>query len=376
MAQRRYWEIHGAEDPPVLSGDSEEEAEEEAALEEEGHTMGVGGVGLTVGILSEIQSEVCSNDFLAAHVDTILPLHLVEALHAARAADQNRGGSTHGTGTMVEAAVATVMLGTGSGEGEGEEVGGEKSAEVALAELADWMVGMVAAEVDLEGGGKGWAAQFNPKGALLEKGGQVEATPLPDYPNHAPMFRAVARLGGVEATRDGKRKIDAEAAAAWAILEEEEEEEVEEEEEEAAEAEDGAESVGAEGERVEAEVQSSTRVRVERKGIRDDPKNMTMEEMQKAIEAMKQDTESMRRRNVRVRKGRDVYESNPKGSLLEMRGTVESSRLPGSPDHAPMFRAIACWGDTEATRDGRRKKEAEAEAARAVLDAIYKVQSN
>ena len=330
MAQRRYWEIHSAEDPPVLSsssssstGDAEEADREEEALEEEGHTM-----GLTVGILSEIQSEVCSNDFLAAHVDTILPLHLVEALHAARAADQNRGGSTHGTGTMVEAAVATVMLGTGGDEGAGEEVGGEKSAEVALAELADWMVGMVAAEVDLEGGGKGWAAQFNPKGALLEKGGQVEATPLPDYPNHAPMFRAVARLGGVEATRDGKRKIDAEAAAAWAILEEEEEDDDEAAEEE--------ESVGAEGGRAEAEVPSTTRVRCEPKGT--------------------------------------VY-SNPKGSLLEMRGTVESSRLPGYGDHAPMFRAVACWGDTEATRDGRRKKEAEAEAARAVLDAIDKVQS-
>ena len=55
---------------------------------------------------------------------------------------------------------------------------------------------------------------------------------------------------------------------------------------------------------------------------------------------------------------------NPKGQLLQVGGTVESSRLEGYPDHAPQFTATARFEDLTATVNfGRSKREAEQSAA-------------
>lgn len=62
--------------------------------------------------------------------------------------------------------------------------------------------------------------------------------------------------------------------------------------------------------------------------------------------------------------------TNHKGDLLEFGGTVESQRLEGYEDHAPLFLATAKLGDVICEAEGRSKLEAEQAAAGQVFNLL------
>jgi len=107
----------------------------------------------------------------------------------------------HDLGTMLEAAVFKV-----SESPEGEE---------AVLELATWLLARHRQEDE-----KAFSpiAAVNYKGELLELGGKILTDRLGGLDND-PKFKAVATLGGVEATGEGRSKKKAEQQAAAFVLE-------------------------------------------------------------------------------------------------------------------------------------------------------------
>ena len=141
-----------------------------------------------VGYMSIVSSEAVSNRNLAQKLEQILP---TQSDGIAKISSRE----LHDAGTMVEAAVAAV-----DGMDDGDR---------AIRNLAEWLVSEAISTV----------ATGNSKGHLLEMGGKFEVERLDDFPDHAPVHRAVATLNGQSAeavVKGGKQ--DAEMAAAAMLL--------------------------------------------------------------------------------------------------------------------------------------------------------------
>lgn len=170
----------------------------------------------TPGYLTKIYGAAASNDNLAAHIELILPPSLLACIPP----PQTAALQIHDFGTMVEACVDAVAV---------------DDAE-AVAELARFLVdcvtdssGSSSEESDLfdelgtmenspiKGSKQSFMLENNPKGKLLELGGQVEATRVGGF-SHSPVFKAEARLGGRHAEAEGPSKKVAEREAAAAVL--------------------------------------------------------------------------------------------------------------------------------------------------------------
>ena len=61
------------------------------------------------------------------------------------------------------------------------------------------------------------------------------------------------------------------------------------------------------------------------------------------------------------------YNINAKGLLLEQGGRVDATLLPGFPDHAPQFCAVATLGDSRCEATGSNIKDSQQDAARMLL---------
>jgi dsRNA-specific ribonuclease len=128
---------------------------------------------------SRLTSTILSNKFLAARVESILPLSIYT--------DAAKLVSDHSVGTMVEAAVAAVKD------------------EDAVADLVTWLI-EEARNLDM-----------NAKGQLLEFGGTVDSIRVGGS-DHAPVFKAMARLDDQTVEATGKTRKDAEHNAANTCL--------------------------------------------------------------------------------------------------------------------------------------------------------------
>lgn len=123
--------------------------------------------------LSTVQGLAVSNEFFAEHLRFILPKHVDVDLEALAT------GQKHDAGSMVEAAVFAVDKLHHAAE--------DTQTNSPILNLAQWLVRVARQRLESD-------YKTNAKGLLLERGGHVEATRLPGFPDHAPQFCAVATL--------------------------------------------------------------------------------------------------------------------------------------------------------------------------------------
>ena len=170
----------------------------------------------TPGSLSVIYSAAASNETMAAHLELLLPGCLLDCIPP----PQSAALQIHDCGTMVEACVDAIAA-------ENPE---------AVAELARFLVNSVtdtnsspSEESDsidemgtpdsspVQDSGEMLLLEKNPKGRLLELGGQVKGTRIGGFA-HAPVWQAEATLEEHTAEATGPSKKSAERDAAAAVL--------------------------------------------------------------------------------------------------------------------------------------------------------------
>jgi len=152
---------------------------------------------LNLGLLTTVHGLAVSNEFFAEHLRVILPLQVDEALGSLATRQK------HDAGSMVEAAVAAVD--------KLHQDAKDKPTNSPILNLAEWLV--TVAQMRLESD-----YNINAKGLLLEKGGRVDATLLPGFPDHAPQFCAVATLGDSRCEATGSSIKDSQQDAARMLL--------------------------------------------------------------------------------------------------------------------------------------------------------------
>ena len=123
----------------------------------------------TVGSLTARFAAAVSNRNMAENLDILLPPHLLEVVPQ----KEQRARQDHDCGTLIEACVAEV-----------QSAGGE----YAIAELARFLV--AAAGVGTGSGDANCLRESNPKGALLEMGGNVSSELVGGICSHAPAYNS------------------------------------------------------------------------------------------------------------------------------------------------------------------------------------------
>mmetsp|Transcript_23081 Transcript_23081/g.64094 ORF Transcript_23081/g.64094 Transcript_23081/m.64094 type:complete len:461 (-) Transcript_23081:501-1883(-) len=167
------------------------------------------------GQLTAIYSAAASNENMAVHIDLLLPPCLLDTIPPLQSAAMQ----VHDYGTMLEACIQAVA---------------DEDPE-AVAELARFLVSSVmrtgvdtsadSVDEELKGAefgtedGPPWMLDGNPKGRLLELGGELTCERVGGL-EHAPVFLAEARIEEHSAQARGGSKKAAEKEAAAAVLSE------------------------------------------------------------------------------------------------------------------------------------------------------------